>query len=64
MRPRVKIAAGMAIAAALVVLSVFWLAGFDFDERGLTAAMCFALTLAVAWLAGWIGYNLKRETDS
>lgn len=54
----------MAIAAALVVLSVFWLAGFDFDERGLTAAMCFALTLAVAWLAGWIGYNLKRETDS
>ena len=32
------------LAAALIWPPVFWLGGFDFNERGLNAVVCFAET--------------------
>ena len=43
--------------AALSVPFLFWLGGFNFDQRGAGAVMCCLLTASAAALA-WVGWEV------
>jgi hypothetical protein len=44
-----------------VVPFMFWLGGFDFNERGLTAAACAIWTLILCAFLGFIGFAIDEK---
>lgn len=48
MRPKYKRAIAIPIFFLVLVPALFWLSGFDFDQRGQTAIGCALLTLIPA----------------
>lgn len=50
-----------AIAVMTFVLAAFWMAGFDFDERGPAALLCFVTTVSSGLLCFSLSMFLTDE---
>lgn len=50
----------LAIPPTLVVPLLFWIAGFNFDERGPVALFCTMVTAIAYWVAIHYDYDCKK----